>query len=249
MLLFRRVKADWSELFAHLGTDDEVPGRRDVALRQTGDGASEVALSESRAMFELELSGSGSLNARGTQLAGLTGATIALVATLAQKWLSSTNGATRGSLAGLIVAAMVLLFLAMYWALFAVLPTSRWRKTLAEALGADLGGEGLIEREALSRALAGRYLDMAEDQRARNQAKADDMLLAYGFLASGVVALLAASILFVGAHLSNPTTTTGRTRQVSGHGPPPLILQRGGRRPRRPHHHQHAVGQHAVGAG
>jgi hypothetical protein len=200
MLLFRRMRAHWSELFAHLGRDRDVPRRRELALRPTGEGASEVALSESKALFDMELGGSGSLNTRGTQLAGLTGATIALVATLADKWLSSTGGSTRGWLGALILVSMASLFLAMYCAVFAVLPTSRWRGTLATVLGDDLAASDPVGRDALCRALAGRYLSMAEDQRARNQAKADDMLLAYAFLATGVVVLLAASILFVSAH-------------------------------------------------
>lgn len=212
-VLFRRFGSHWPELLAHLKRDGKVPGERTLALRPTGTGAAEVALAESRQLMDMELSGSGSLNTRGTQLAGLTGATIALVATLSEKWLNATGGSTRAWLGALIVVSMLALFGAMYCAIFAVLPTSKWRGALATALNDDLATETAdpVDREALSRSMAQVYLAIAEEQRVRNQAKADDMLLAYGFLALGVITLLCAAVIFVGAHITSPTTTNSGT--------------------------------------
>jgi hypothetical protein len=205
--LFRRLSGHWRELFAHLKENRSVPPKRELVLRRTRDDAAEVALNEAKALFEMELSGSGSLNARGTQLAGLTGATIALVATLADKWLNAAGGASRIWLGVLLIAAMVALFGSVYCALFAVLPTSRWRKVLADALSNDLAGTdpAAVQEDELSRSMAQAYLTMAEDQRVRNEAKADDMLLAYGFLSLGIVALLAAALIFVAVNIGTPS--------------------------------------------
>ena len=222
MTLLRRFAAHWPELIAHLKEDKDVPSKRELVLRPTVTEATEVALSESKQLFNMELSGSGSLNTRGTQLAGLTGATVALVATLADKWLTATNGATQVLLGGLIIVAMVSLFGAMYCAIFAVLPTSTWRTALAETLSNDLASidPSPVQSETLSRSMAQAYLTMAEDQRVRNQAKADDMLLAYGFLALGVIVLLIAAVTFIGVRIGESPTTPTTTPHPTSPTPP-----------------------------
>ena len=229
-VVLRRFGSHWPELLAHLKSDAQVPGQRTLVLRPTGTGAADVALAESKQLMDMELSGSGSLNTRGTQLAGLTGATIALVATLSEKWLSATGGSTRTWLGALVIVSMVALFGAMYCAIFAVLPTSKWRQSLANTLQNDLANPtpDPIEKEALSRSMAQAYLAIAEEQRVRNQAKADDMLLAYGHLAFAVVILLSAAILFVSAHITSPNTThMGTTPGVTHTGATPGPIHTG----------------------
>jgi hypothetical protein len=210
MTLLKRFCKHWPELCAHLKADKDAPPRRTLALRPTDAGAEQVALDESKGLMNMELAGSGSLNTRGTQLAGLAGATIALVGTLAEKWLSATGGATRTWLGVLIIVSMIALFGAMYCAIFAVLPTSLWRGTLANALRSDLASSGSVDSADLCRLVSQTYLTIAEDQRARNQAKADDMLLSYGFLGAAVLVLLAAAMVFV---YSQTSKTSAKSAQ------------------------------------
>jgi hypothetical protein len=210
--LFRRLDGHWRELFAHLRDNKNVPAKRKLVIRPTQDDAVGVALSEAKTLLEMELSGSGSLNTRGTQLAGLTAATIALVATLADKWLGAAEGALRIWLGVLIILAMIALFGAVYCAVFAVLPTSRWRGVLADALSNDLASTDpkAVQKDDLSQSMAQVYLTMAEDQRVRNEAKADDMLLAYGFLSLGIISLLVAALIFVAVHIDTPSAGHSR---------------------------------------
>lgn len=207
MLLFERLSAHWCELRHHLRDDRDVAPEQTVALRELDSAGAEVALAQTKALLDMELAGSGSLNSRGTQLAGLTGATIALVATVAEKWLGEIDGDTRTWITILVVAAMIALFMAMYFAVFAVLPTSRWRGELEQALHQDLAVDnGAASHEDLQRELAQRYLSMAEHQRVRNHRKAQDMLLSYATLVLGVLALLIAAIIFVGSDRAASTT-------------------------------------------
>jgi hypothetical protein len=238
----KRFRLHWKELRTHLRDERDVSSEvRQLEPRATEPEAVRVALDETKHVFDMELSGSGSLNTRGTQLAGLAGATIALVGTVAQKWLSATHGGTRVAIGVLVILSMLALFGAMYCAIFAVLPTSKWRRKVEDLIGKDLGGTTAeTSDEELRSAIATRYLRMAEDQRVRNQAKADDMLLSYGFLGAGVAALLIAATLFVisdTAATSKPTPscTCQRVAPIVGpRGPRGHVGPRGARGPRGP---------------
>jgi hypothetical protein len=188
-------RGQWKELRDHLREDKQVSTEvKTLSPHEFDTKGLTVAATEAKAILDMELAGSGSLNTRGSQLAGLTGATVALVATAAPKWFDEVSGDTEIAVAISLGLALLFLLLSIYVAIFAVLPTSRWRKGLERILREDLAAvDGAVpetksENDVRQQMLA-QYLDMADKQRIRNHRKADDMLWAYCLFFAGVLAI------------------------------------------------------------
>jgi hypothetical protein len=163
------------------------PGLRGAALQER--------IERLERWVDVELSGSGSLNARGTTLAALVGATIALVANFAATWLDAGWGLSDGleaALSILLALSLIGLGSSALFALAAVWPASYWRPELSELVAA-LGGEP-VEDEA--RSYAERLLRTVELQRARNERKARFMRWSYLLLAVGAALVVVQALLF-----------------------------------------------------
>lgn len=144
--------------------------------------------------LQIELGGSGSLNARGTTLAALAGATIALVANAGAAWLDQKWGLSTGVkswLLALLGMGLLGLGLSVVCAIRAVWPNSPWRPELGELLErAGLSGFRDTDGEATL------LLRILELQRAKNETKARRMRWAYLWLVAGSLGVISAASLF-----------------------------------------------------
>jgi hypothetical protein len=174
-LLRRRV--DWETTAAQAKSCADV--------KALSDAANEI--------FDIELSGSASLNTRLLQLAGLSGAIIALVATVAIRLPELPR--VVGEATGLaLVIATVFLAGTVLVALRASTPRSQWRSTLANYVE-DLAHSE--DRNHLLRVRAGYMLRMADTQRVTNEEKAAAARQAQCLFRRGIVTVIASSLLVV----------------------------------------------------
>jgi hypothetical protein len=153
---------------------------------------------ELKAWLETELQGSSSLNARGTTLAALVGATIALVAGFASTWLDPEWGLSDGVevfLTVLLAIALLALGLSGLFAFFAVYPVSKWRGQLEEIVP-TLAGNVEADRHKQVRRYAQLTLETLELQRTRNDRKARHMRISLVLLIAGVAAVLIQALAF-----------------------------------------------------
>jgi hypothetical protein len=199
---------------------DELEKARPLSLAESLSGqAIRERHQQIQSLLEVELAGSGSLNARGTTLAGLVGATIALVANFAATWLDAKwrlSDTVESVITVLLIASLAALAASALFALAAVWPYSQWRPQLhklVEKLRAPLDQRG--ETQLL--------LETLEYQRARNEQKARRMRWSYLLLIGGAFFVLAQAATF--AIAANPRTERaadqgGRIRGRSGAGPP-----------------------------
>jgi cation transporter-like permease len=164
--------------------------------RSLADSLSDQEILERRAqiqsLLEVELAGSGSLNARGTTLAGLVGATIPLVANFAGTWLDAKwrlSNTVRDTLTVLLIPSLAGLAASALFALTAVWPFSQWRPQLQELVG-KLGAP------ADARAETQLLLEALEHQRAKNEQKARRMRWSYLLLIAGALLVLAQAATF-----------------------------------------------------
>lgn len=162
---------------------------------------------ELKAWLETELQGSTSLNARGTTLAALVGATIALVAGFASTWLDPKWGFSDQMqilLTVLLGVALMALGLSGLFALFAVWPSSKWRGQLEEIVP-TLAGAVEAEPGEQVRRYVQLTLETLELQRVRNERKAQLMRFSLRLLAIGVATVLIQALTFaVAAQSSEP---------------------------------------------
>lgn len=177
-LLIRRV--DWEPTPAQAQSYADVEALSDAAS----------------AIFDIELSGSASLNARLLQLAGLSGAIIALVATVAIRLPELPR--VVGEASGLaLVVATVFLASTVLVALRASTPRSQWRSTLANYVG-DLAMQlNSDDRNHLLGMRAHCMLTMADMQRVTNEEKAAAARQAQCLFRRGIVTVIASSLLVV----------------------------------------------------
>lgn len=134
-------------------------------------------------VFDLELSGSSSLNTRGSQLAGLTAVTLALLANFATTWRDKTKWELAGAADVLLVVASAtgggLLLFSIMFCVYAVLPRSGWRQELVFLIKAFDRADAAAERARL-------LLTMADIQRVTNEGKARCMRSAYVTFGIGI---------------------------------------------------------------
>lgn len=162
-------------------SEAETPRAR-AGSASSGDGARLL-----RWTFTNELEASSSLNSRGSTLAGLIAATIAIVGTFTAAWLDGDSGVS-GIGDWILVALLVLSLLALGgsagYAIAAVWPRSRWRGEVGEMIAMAAAKPSEQEEASL-------LLSMAEHQRATNETKARRMRLSYLLLAAGLVLVIA----------------------------------------------------------
>lgn len=177
-LLRRRV--DWETTAAQAKSCADV--------KALSDAANEI--------FEIELSGSASLNARLLQLAGLSGAIIALVATVAIRLPELPRVVGEASGLALVIATVFLAGTVLV-ALRASTPRSQWRSTLASYVGELAIQPDSEDRNHLLRMRAGCMLRMADMQRVTNEEKAAAARQAQCLFRRGIVTVIASSLLVV----------------------------------------------------
>jgi hypothetical protein len=169
-------------------SDDEIPERRE----------------QIRSLLEVELAGSGSLNARGTTLAGLVGATIALVANFAATWLDAKwrlSSTAETAIKVLLIASLAGLAASALFALTAVWPFSQWRPQLYNLVDQ-------LRNHAEARAETQLLLETLEHQRAKNEQKARRMRWSYLLLIVGALLVVAQAATF--AIAANPQEERAR---------------------------------------